>query len=171
MPWSDVKVTHETGSGVPEALPRTLLSVGERLGLRSLDRLWIFPPLIRGRREHGLVTASQFHPVDQERRLIFSAPYAAERTGRGLEVQSTLEEQGEAPPDRVARIMEGVVKRSGEELGEARQVEILGDPERFRELLAEFDAALFVLGPVVGPPEDSGAEGPKRSDPPRQGGL
>jgi len=31
-----------------------------RLGPAAIDRLWIFPPLVRGRREWGLVAAGCF---------------------------------------------------------------------------------------------------------------
>ena len=30
--------------GVPEALPRTLIRVRDRIGVEVIDRLWIFPP-------------------------------------------------------------------------------------------------------------------------------
>ena len=43
----------DTGPGVPEALPRTLEAVGQRLGHGAIDRLWVFPPLIQGRKERG----------------------------------------------------------------------------------------------------------------------
>ena len=46
--------------GVPEALPRTLVHLRERLGAERVDRLWIFPPLRRGRRERGVVAVSLF---------------------------------------------------------------------------------------------------------------
>ena len=138
--------------------------VGERLGAESLDRVWIFPPLVRGRREQGLVAASRFHPGGGERRLLFTAPYTAERTGRGLELASSLEEQGEAPPDRLPRVMDGVVRRSRDELGEAREVEIGGDPELFRELLGEFDAALFEPRPID-PGDSASQQTDARQDP------
>lgn len=144
---------HEPGPGVPEALPRTLRMIGERLGPESLDRLWIFPPLVRGRRERGLVAASSFHAGDGERRVLFTAPYTAERTGKGLAIEFVLNEQGEAPPDRLPRIMDGVVLRSGDELGDPREVEIAGEPERFQELMAEFDPALLEA-------EETGHAGP-----------
>jgi len=147
-------VTRETGPGVPEALPRTLLMLGDRLGPESMDRLWIFPPRVRGRKESGLVAVSRFHPDEPERRVLLTAPYSAERTGTGLQVQLGLEEQGEAPPDRLPRVMDGVVRRSGDELGEAREVELGGDPERFRELLGEFDPSLLGEGE---PPAPAGA--------------
>jgi hypothetical protein len=66
----------------------------------------------------------------------------AERTGQGgLSVVHDLEEQGEAPPDRLPRVMDGVVRRGGEEMGEPREVLIEGSSETFDELLKEFESA------------------------------
>lgn len=148
----------ETGPGVPEALPRVLRMIGRRLGPEAMDRVWVFPPLVRGRREWGLVAVSRYAPEpgdadgragadpppEQEpRRVLCTAPYAAERTGKGLHMDMTLRVQGEAPPDRLPRVMEGVVRRSGDELGDPREIDIRGDPDRFEALLDEFDPALF----------------------------
>jgi hypothetical protein len=124
-------------TGVPEALPATLRMLAERLGAESLDRVWIFPPRVRGRKEWGLVAASRYHPEAAERRLLFTARYTAERTGQGPVVESSLNEEGEAPPDRFPRVMTGVVRRSGEELGDPREVEIGGDPRRLEDLIEE----------------------------------
>jgi hypothetical protein len=66
--------------------------------------------------------------------------YQAEHTGRGITVDSTFTMEGAATPDRFPRMMQGVVRRGGEEKGEPREVEIGGSPERFEELLEEFDA-------------------------------
>jgi hypothetical protein len=132
----------ERGPGVPEALPRTLDRIGTVLGAEVLDTLWIFPPLIKGRKEWGLVVASCF--VEQgERRRLFTARYSAERTGKGLDVESEISEQGEAPADRFPRMMEGVVRRSAVELGDPTEVVIEGAPDQFRSLMAGFDPAFL----------------------------
>lgn len=130
------------GPGVPEALPRTLAMVVERLGAGRIDRLWIFPPLVRGRREWGLVAASAF-AADPERRSLHTAPYTAERTGQGLALAHDLLEQGEAPSDRLPRIMSGVVHRSPEELGEPREIVVEGAAEKIAELMEQFDPSLL----------------------------
>ncbi len=127
--------------GVPEAIPRTLQMVARRLGESEIDRLWVFPPLIIGRKERGLVAASCF-AEDGSRRL-YTAPYSAERTGMNLSVENSIAEEGQAPPDRLARVMQGVVRRSDVDLGEPRMVEIAGDPEKLRALLDEFAADLL----------------------------
>jgi hypothetical protein len=89
-------VTNDTGPGVPEAVPRTLHRIVDHLGLERIDRLWIFPPLTRGRREWGLVAASVY-TEDCERRRLHSASYTAERTGQGLSLVHDMKEQGDAP--------------------------------------------------------------------------
>ena len=78
---------------------------------------------------------------------MYTASYAAERTGTSLSVENGIADEGQAPPDRLARVMQGVVRRSEIDLGEPRMVEIAGDPEKLRALLDEFDADL--MEPVV----------------------
>ena len=131
--------------GVPEAIPRTLQMMARRLGESEIDQLWVFPPLIVGRKERGLVVASCF--TSGRARRLYTASYAAERTGTSLSVENGIADEGQAPPDRLARVMEGVVRRSEIDLGEPRMVEIAGDPEKLRALLDEFDADL--MEPVV----------------------
>ncbi len=131
----------EGDPGVPEAIPRTLQMMARRLGESEIDRLWVFPPLILGRKERGLVAASCF-AEDGSRRL-YTAPYSAERTGAGLSVVNGITEEGRAPPDRLPRVMQGVARRSEMDLGEPRVVEIAGDPTKLKALLDEFDAELL----------------------------
>lgn len=134
---------------MPEALPRTLAMVVERLGAGRIDRLWIFPPLVRGRREWGLVAASAFE-ADPERRSLHTAPYTAERTGQGLVLAHDLLEQGAVPSDRLPRIMSGVVHRSPEELGEPREIVVEGSEEKIAELMEQFDPSLLQPEQAVG---------------------
>ncbi len=138
----------DDGPGVPEALPRTLREVGNRLGPGAIDRLWIFPPLVQGRREWGLVAASCFD--GRGARRLVTARYSAERTGKGLYLDSELLDEGVAPADRLPRVMEGVVKRGPEPLGSPRLVEVEGGVEAFESLMADYDGGLFeetVAGP------------------------
>jgi hypothetical protein len=122
--------------GVPGALGRTLAQLRERLGVQVLDRLWIFPPSRRGRREQGLIAVSTFH-AEGDRRGVVTVSYSAEETGKGITVEPSFTREGEAPPDRFPILMRGVVQRGGEERGEPREVEIDGSMEKFDDLLAE----------------------------------
>ena len=127
--------------GVPEALPKTLTELRARVDPVTMDRLWIFPPLRRGRRERGLVAVSVYLE-DEERRGLLTASYTGDRSGLDLTIESSFTQEGDAPPELLPRIMEGVVRRAGEGLGEPTEVEIEGDPERFETLLSEYtDAA------------------------------
>ena len=127
--------------GVPEALPRALECLRERFGAASLDRLWIFPPLRRGRRERGLIAVSAFQE-GQERRSLVTVTYAADHSGKeGVKVETSFTHEGEAPADRFPGLMKGVVLRGGEERGEPREVVVGGSAEKLDELLEEMGVA------------------------------
>lgn len=128
--------------GVPQALPRTLSRLRDRFGVASLDRLWIFPPTRRGRRERGLVAVSLFEGRE-ERRGVLTVTYTAEETGKGgVVVEPAFVYEGEAPPERFPVLMRGVVLRGGEERGEPRELEIGGSEERFEQLMEELGGLL-----------------------------
>lgn len=124
-------------SPVPQALPRILEEVRARVGEAAVDTIWIFPPLVKGRREWGLLAFSLF-TGDSGMRTLYTARYAAELTGTGMVFESELTDQGTAPGDRLPRIMDGVVRRSDLPLGEPREVGVAGDAGRFRSLVEEY---------------------------------
>lgn len=130
----------ESDPGVPEALPRTVRMLVDRLGAAAVDRLWLFPPLRRGRKEWGLVVASAFDD-DETRRRMHTARYVAERTGEGLSYEPDLAEEATLPPERFSRVLDGVARRAEEDLGDPRSVEVEGDPDRIRALLEELEPA------------------------------
>jgi len=115
-----------------------LIRLRDRLGVEEIDRMWIFPPLRRGRREQGLITVGTF-VEDAERRGVVTVSYQAEHTGKGVSVEPSFNFEGEAPPDRFPGVMQGVVRRSGTSQGEPREVEIGGSAEQFEVLMEEFD--------------------------------
>lgn len=127
--------------GVPEGVPMAVRLLGERLGAEAIDRLWIFPPLARGRKEWGLVAASCFE--EDGRRRMVTARYVAERTGEGLTFEPMVAEEGVAPEDRMPRVIAGVVERSPTALGDPREVRVAGEPERFAALTAELESSLL----------------------------
>ncbi len=128
----------ESDPGAPEALPKTLRLLAERLGAHGIERLWIFPPLRRGRKEWGLVVISTYLENDGRRRM-HTARYTAERTGKGLTYEPMVTEEGILPAERFSRVLTGVVRRTEEDLGDPRTVEIEGKPDRLEALLDELD--------------------------------
>jgi len=124
-------------SSVPEALGRLLASLEKRVGAGSMDRVWIFPPLVRGRKEWGLVAVSCITENPLQRTLV-TGRYSAELTGTGVIFEPEFISEGSAPPERLPSVMDGVVRRSDLPLGVPREREIGGDPEKFMDLLSEF---------------------------------
>jgi hypothetical protein len=124
-------------SPVPEAVGRLLASLGKRVGIESLDRIWIFPPLIRGRKEWGLIAVSCVTEDPSQRHLV-TGRYSAELTGRGMEFDEEFLTEGVAPPDRLHLVMDGVVRRSDLQLGVPREKEIGGDADAWEALLLEY---------------------------------
>lgn len=124
-------------SPVPEALSRLLAALRDRVGVGTMDRLWIFPPLVRGRKEWGLVAVSCL-TVERSQRTLVTGTYQAEMTGKGMVFQSEFISEGVAPPERLPRVMDGVVRRSDLQLGTPREVEIGGDEDFFHDLLVEY---------------------------------
>ncbi len=107
--------------------------------MERIDRLWIFTPVRNGRRERGLLAVSLFRDGAPERRVILTQTYQAEETGRGVTFDTGWMEEGEAPPERLPGVIEGVVRRSGEDQPMPREVEIGGSAPRFEELLESYD--------------------------------
>ena len=126
-----------SGSPVPEALGRLLVLLEKRVGASSMDRIWIFPPLVRGRKEWGLVAVSCLTGDPSQRKLV-TGRYLAEMTGKGVLFQPEFMSEGSAPPDRLAHVMDGVVRRSDLQLGVPRETEVRGDLDCFRCLLVEY---------------------------------
>ena len=122
---------------VPEAMGRLLGLLQRRVDAHSVDHLWIFPPLVRGRKEWGLVAVSCMNDQPSQRTLV-TGRYQAEMTGKGMMFQPEFMSEGAAPPDRLPRIMDGVVRRSDLQLGVPRETEIGGDLDLFRNLLVEY---------------------------------
>ncbi len=132
-------------SPVPGAMGRLLSFVEERLGVETLDRLWVFPPLVKGRKEWGLVAVSRLGE-DPATRILVTGRYSAEMTGQGAVFEPELTVEGSAPPERLQPIMDGVVRRSELSLGTPREFEICGSPERMLRLREEYVPGQGPLG-------------------------
>lgn len=123
-------------------LGAALACVADRIPPERVAQVWIFPPRQVAARETGLavLVVAADDPADA-RRTIWTLRYEAE-TARGGKTTRTdaLEEQGTVPPDRVNRIVDGVVQRLEAE-SEAPDVrDTGGDAEAWRALLDELGA-------------------------------
>jgi hypothetical protein len=126
--------------GVPSALPRGIHALLSQVDPALIDRLWIFPPLRKGRREHGLVVTSGYVGEDrgeEGRRLVATLAYRAEESGKGVVFDPRIQEEGEAPADRIPRVISGVVRRTQTGPGEPIRLDVEGDLLRLSRALAE----------------------------------
>ena len=92
------------------------------------------------------MAVTTFREGGDERRELLTVAYRAEHTGRGVTVEPVLTWQGEAPPDRFPPVMLGVVRRADQDGKEAREVDISASPQKFEELLEEYDD-VFIEAP------------------------
>ena len=125
--------------GVPGALAKALGFLRERMPADRLDRVWIFPPLVDGRSESGVVAAGCF--AEGDRRLLVTVSYSARETGRGVSFVPAFEAQGTAPAESLPRVMEGVVRRHGDASLPPRSTVLGGDAEAFDRLIGAWTPA------------------------------
>lgn len=123
-------------------LGAALAGVAERIPPERVAQVWIFPPRQVAARETGLavlVVAAE-DPADA-RRTIWTLRYEAETARNGKTTRTdALEEQGTVPPDRVNRIVDGVVQRLEAESDAPDVRDTGGDAEVWRALLDELGA-------------------------------
>ena len=113
-------------------------AIPEHIPVTSIDELWIFPPHRVGRAESIVAVISAFEDGG-DRRRIFTARCTVLRDPKGSRsVEPELAEQGIAPPDRIGRVIEGVLRRLSDELPTAppQQVRIGGDVAQWEALVS-----------------------------------
>lgn len=95
-------------------LGAALAAVVVRIPPERVEQVWVFPPRTIGARESGLavlVVAPADGDADPARRAIYTLRYEALAEKGKTTRADRLEEQGTVPPDRVDRIIDGVVRR------------------------------------------------------------
>jgi hypothetical protein len=118
------------------ALPALLERVADRIGPGAIDELWIFPTRRSASVESTVLVVSAFHD-DGDRRRVWTAHFTIVRDGRGRPtVSERLEEHATAPTDALPRIVEGVVRRLGDDAARPpRATAIAGDVVRWADAI------------------------------------
>jgi hypothetical protein len=133
-------------------LGAALQAAAARIPPGRVAQVWIFPPRQVAARETGLaVLVVAPDDAADPRRTIWTLRYEAE-TGKGGRTTrtDTLDEQGTVPPDRVDRIVQGVMQRLEAESDAPDIRELDGGAEGWLALLAELGAP-----PPPAPPVDA----------------
>ncbi len=108
----------------------------DRIPVAAIQEVWIFPP----RRAGGVETSVVVLAVDEDGPLlrILTASYSASRDRKGrLEVELATGEHGAAAPERISRVIDGVLRRMDDSLPAhpPRHERLGGDPIRWAALL------------------------------------
>ncbi|MBV9109016.1 MAG: hypothetical protein JO306_06395 [Gemmatimonadetes bacterium] len=129
-------------------LGAALAAVADRFPPERLAQVWIFPPRRVAARESGLaVLVVRAEEAGDDRQTIWTLRYELESAKGKVTRTDALEEQGTVPPDRVARIVDGVVRRLEGEGDPPDVRELDGDPEAWAVLLRELGTAAPVDAP------------------------
>jgi len=125
-----------------EAAPHALLDrVGTRIPPEIIDEIWIFPTRRAGGVESSVFVVTAFGE-DPERRRVVTAHFAVTRDKKGRpQITERIEEHALAPAAALARVVEGVLRRLGDELAQAPRAERIDrDPERWDALRIDLGA-------------------------------
>lgn len=105
-----------------DALARLLQAIAAEMPPDEVEQVWVFPPVRREGREHGVAVVSRLAGGDRLR--VYRARYTVgpsggERGGAGVEIELAAE----GPRDLVPSVIEGV-RRRADEAGEAELVDL-----------------------------------------------
>jgi hypothetical protein len=118
------------------AVPALLQRMEIALPADSLESLWIFPTRRAGSVESTVVVAA-CRDLEPDRRRVYTAHYTVTRDKRGrASVAERIVEHATAPVEALSRVVDGVVRRLGDEAAEPpRHESIDGEVERFDDLI------------------------------------
>lgn len=121
-----------------EAQRSLIQGIPERFPPERIDRLWLFPPHHARSREMGFVVLSLIptpgEAANTARRVLVTIRYEAEATRNGVRREDRIVEEGTAPPERIEKVIAGVLARCGADELDPLIEEIAGQPERWAEL-------------------------------------
>lgn len=145
----------------PGALHALVERIPEHVPVAAIDYLWLFPSRRIAIGESIVVVIGAFDE-DPERRRVSTAHFTVSRNRKGAAtVNARFDEHGSAPVAAVPRIVQGVLRRLGEDTeASPREEQIDGEQDRW-------DALIVELG---GPPRTESPEAPEPGDDPSPAG-
>jgi hypothetical protein len=116
--------------------------LAEQLPVETIDTLWLFPTRRASGVESTVAVISAFDPDNEARRRVGAVRWLVTRDRRGsATVSHEMREYATAPADALQRVVDGVMRRLGDDTREApRAVDVLGNAEVWEELLRELGA-------------------------------
>ncbi len=125
-----------TGRADTGGLPALLERLAVTVAVTTIDELWLFPTRRLSGFESTVLVLSLY--TDQhDRRRVATVHFKAMRNKRGeATVETVLEDHAVAPADRLTRVIDGVLRRLGDDLAATPQTaRISGEVERYQALI------------------------------------
>ncbi|MGH7554422.1 MAG: hypothetical protein ACREMQ_15565 [Longimicrobiales bacterium] len=137
-----MKPSRWVNSGPDEAaLPALLERVTQRLPIDTIDEVWIFPTRRAAGTESTVIVVATFDD-DPDRRCVNTAHFTATRDKNGqATVREKMDQHAIAPAGAVAKVVEGVLRRVGDELSLPLAESIAGDQQRWTALMRTLGGA------------------------------
>jgi hypothetical protein len=119
-------------AGMPALLERLATTVP----VQSIDELWLFPTRRIVGVESTVLVLSRYAD-ETDRRSVETVHFKATRNKRGEPaVETLLQDHAVAPADRLTRVIDGVLRRLGDDLSATpRAARISGEAERWEALI------------------------------------
>lgn len=125
-----------TGRADTGGVPALLERLAQTVPPISIDELWLFPTRrVQGVESTVIVLAR--YTDEPDRRRVETVHFKATRNKRGeAAVETQLEDHAIAPADRLTRVIDGVLRRLGDDLSATpRAARISGEQERWDALV------------------------------------
>jgi hypothetical protein len=125
------------------ALHALLQRVTSHVAVEQMDFIWLFPAR-RVAIGDSIVVVVAAHDEEEARRRVITVHFTVARNKKGAAtVTARFDEHGVAPAEAVPRIVQGVLRRMGEDaLGEPRAEQIIRSVERWNALIVDLGGRL-----------------------------
>lgn len=145
----------------PGALHALVERLPEHVPVAAIDYLWIFPARRIAIGESIVIVIGAFD-VDPERRRVGTAHFTVSRNRKGAAtVNVRFDEHGSAPVGAVPRIVQGVLRRLGEDTeASPREEQICGESDRWDALVVELGGAPRIEDAAPAEPAPAEPEAP-----------
>ena len=125
-----------TGRADTGGIPALLGRLAQTVPVQSIDELWLFPTRRIVGVESTVLVLSRYTD-ETDRRRVETVHFKATRNKRGeATIETILQDHAVAPADRLTRVIDGVLRRLGDDLSASpRAARISGETERYEALV------------------------------------
>jgi hypothetical protein len=120
---------------VSDALRKLLADLPVTIPVEQIDRIWLFEPREKDGRESGLVVVARFSGGRDQGRQVITIRYETRQEKTGVTRSDTITDEGTVPAERLNRLIDGVLRRIGDDAPDPITEKIEGSSEKWAGLL------------------------------------